>query len=382
MAVSVSATTLPLEGLSLAIFVVAVVCCVLSSITVALRILVRFQDRVIGWDDKFMAFGAVAFIVECGLGAWAAQVGLGRRNADLNEYLMVQSIKYLMIWMLMYIFCLVVVKTSICLTMSRICGPQKVYRWVVHGLLALVVANFITTMVGVLLLCQPVEANWDTSLVLSGKAKCASMSAMIGLSYTSTAVSIATDLAIAVLPGFIIWNTQMPVRTKVSVYVLLGVGSLASVSTIIRTPYIEYYRNPTNDLAYHIGGIPLWSMIETTIGLVTGSLPALRRLITRSKSGSNTKASSAGHKNSGNQPNSLVTFGSLPARGTNFRNTNDIGTLATVHARGDGDWQRLHDSDNSSQDKILPAAGIRKDESFTVSVEMDPMGDNSKARKN
>ena len=130
----------------------------------------------------------------------------------------------------------------------------------------------------------------------------------------------------------------------------------------------------------HVGGIPLWSMIETMIGLVTGSLPALRRLIKRRQAQSQSKSSSAGPRNSGNQPNSLLTFGSMPVRASNFRNPTDMGiSLATVRARSDGDWHRLHDSKNSSQDNILPVDGIRKDETFTIVVENEPSGEHLKS---
>ncbi len=74
----------------------------------------------------------------------------------------------------------------------------------VYTLLGLCVATFFATMIGILCLCCPVEANWNTALVLQGKAVCANMEAMIALSYMSTASLIAKDMACAILPGVIV----------------------------------------------------------------------------------------------------------------------------------------------------------------------------------
>lgn len=164
--------------------------------------------------------------MDVGLGSIGSMHGLGTVNAKLNMIMMMEATKYLMIWMLIYVCGLMLIKASICMTLFRIASTNKTYRLCIIVLLAIIVGNFLTTFVGVLLLCSPVEANWNTTLVAQGKATCASMDAMIGLSYTSTAVSIATDMACAVLPGVILWRTQMAFRTKISVTILLSFGSL------------------------------------------------------------------------------------------------------------------------------------------------------------
>ena len=168
----------------------------------------------------------LVFLTDVGLAITGAWSGLGARDARLNEYLGVQSKKYLMIWMMLYVVSLALIKGSICITMLRIGSVIKVLRISVYALLTLVIISFVSTLVGILCLCRPVNANWNTSLVLEGKATCSSMDVMIGLSYWATSSSIATDLACAILPGIILWNTQMPLKTKLSVSVLLSFGSL------------------------------------------------------------------------------------------------------------------------------------------------------------
>jgi hypothetical protein len=165
-------------------------------------------------------------LVEIVLACLGAYAGLGALDSRLNDYLSIESKKYLMIWMMLYVVSLVLIKGSICMTMLRVGNPIKSLRICVYLLLGLVVGTFLATIIGILCLCRPVEANWNTALVLEGKATCASMDAMIGLSYFSTASSIATDMACAVLPGLIVWNMQLKQTTKIFVCVLLSFGSL------------------------------------------------------------------------------------------------------------------------------------------------------------
>lgn len=177
-------------------------------------------------DTDMLTTLQTVFMIEVVLACLGAYAGLGALDSRLNAYLSIQSKKYLMIWMMLYVGSLVLIKASICMTMLRVGSPIKSLRVCVYLLLTFIIGTFLATIIGILCLCRPVEANWNTGLVLEGKATCTTMDVMIGLSYFSTASSIATDLACAVLPGVIVWNMQMPRKTKIWVCVLLSFGSL------------------------------------------------------------------------------------------------------------------------------------------------------------
>ncbi|KAJ4344379.1 uncharacterized protein N0V89_012119 [Didymosphaeria variabile] len=374
-----------LKGGSLAIFTVSVVGCILSTIVVALRTWARVSSKAFGLDDGLMLGGLAIYIVDVGFASEGARAGLGSRDVDLSPKMQQDSRMWLMIWMLTYICGLAVVKSSICVTMLRIANAMKWFRFAVFALLATTWLTWATTFIGVLLLCRPVAGNWDSSLVLSGEAKCASMDAMIALSYTSTASTIVTDLACAVLPAFLLSRMQMALKSKILVGVLLSFASLASISTMVRTPYIDYYRNPTDNLPFHVGNIVLWSNIETAIGLIAGSLPSLRLLIVRNIKTSKNGNSSGPSLKQNARDRSLVTIGGGGAplsnnggkrgRGT-FKNPTDTGvSVSHVYAHGEGDWERL--SDSSSQTRLKHAAsetkgGIRADFSYEVELSERP----------
>ncbi|KDN64345.1 hypothetical protein CSUB01_05137 [Colletotrichum sublineola] len=358
-----------LEGTGLSLFVVSIVGGILSTIVVSLRTHQRLKSRNFSLDDGLMVFGLFVYIVDVILACVGAKSGLGTRNAHLNMTMMVDSIKYLMIWMLLYIIALCAVKASICFTTLRIATTMPKLRIAVYALLGLTVATFLTTFIGVLLLCRPVEANWNQALIKEGRGECSSVTSMLALSYTSTAATIATDLACAILPAIILWQTQMKLSTKIVVSTILSFGSFASICTMIRTPYIDNYNRPLDDFAYHIANIPLWSNIETAVGLVAGSLPALRQLVTRHNS---TKGASKGTGgSSGLHPSSagLVTIGGSGGMNKS-KARKGMKSKFEVDDGEQGDWTRLDEDTASDKESTVPIRGIRKE--TTYEVELSP----------
>ncbi|PKS05438.1 hypothetical protein jhhlp_008814 [Lomentospora prolificans] len=352
----------PLESTGLSLFVVSIVGGVVSLIVVGLRTTIRLQARNFNLDDGLMLGGLIIYLVDVALACVGALSGLGARNANLNETMMVESIKYLMIWMILYVAALCLVKTSICVTTLRIATTLPKLRIAVYVLLGLTIATFITTFTGILLLCRPVAANWDQSIILEGRGECSPITSMLGLSYTSTASTIITDLACAVLPAIILWHTQMKLSTKIMVATVLSFGSFASISTIIRTPYIDHYNRPLDDLAFHIANIPLWSNVETAVGLIAGSLPALRRYLLDHRSPRATTRGTAGGSRGLHHPGSvgLVTIGGSG------------GMSSKINKAEQGDWTRLDEDTASDKESTVPIRGIRRDLTYEVETSTLP----------
>lgn len=80
----------------------------------------------------------------------------------------------------------------------------------------------------------------------------------------------------------VVVRTMMPVRAKITVCLLIVLGSTASVISVIRIPFIKGIRIVPN-LSYFTNLIPiaLLSVAETGIGIIAISLAALRPLFGR-----------------------------------------------------------------------------------------------------
>ncbi|KAI0381304.1 hypothetical protein F5Y04DRAFT_280837 [Hypomontagnella monticulosa] len=117
-------------------------------------------------------------------------------------------------------------------------------------------------------------------------------------------MTIATDIACAILPAAILWKSQLKLKTKLLVGLLLSFGSLASVCTMIRTPYVKYYVTETQ--LYWMAKAALWSNMEIAIVLIAGSIPVLQKLLVKCFTCQKSVVSP--------NPTGFVTFGNAPTR--------------------------------------------------------------------
>ena len=137
------------------------------------------------------------------------------------------------------IICLV--KLSVALFLLRIGGLRRWLRYSLFATIALLVSSTFATIVIIFVQCIPIAGIWDPIIALT--AKCLPTSALTIVSYCSTgsvskplqpllmltilsAISIFTDFLCAILPWQIIGDLHMSQRTKFSVVLLLGLGSL------------------------------------------------------------------------------------------------------------------------------------------------------------
>lgn len=83
--------------------------------------------------------------------------------------------------------------------------------------------------------CQPVEYVWErydvdqlTSSTSSSTAsgKCNPSVAATAISYIATVMNCAADWMLAILPATVVWRAQLDRRTKISISVILGIGSM------------------------------------------------------------------------------------------------------------------------------------------------------------
>lgn len=154
---------------------------------------------------------------------------------------------------------------------------------------------------------------------------------------------------------------------------------------MIRAPFIQHYWTPLDNLNYWTGYIVLLSNIESAIGCITSSVPALRKLRhSVAHGGSSTPTPLRANHNLHPEHKSLVTFGSLPARNNTpsamrFRNPTDQGVnFSSVHTSRD--WTRLGDADSEStaRDEEIEFGGIRAE--YSYQVELTQLEANSGAR--
>lgn len=160
-------------------------------------------------------------------------------------------------------------KVSICLFLIRLPQSKALKRPLQWTVAFLLFSNTICTTI-LIMQCQPLHAAWDDD------GRCMSTEAMEALVLTQAVISVVSDFAFAALPVFFLWRTQIDFRTKVGLWVLMGLGVLTGFFCLVRT--VINNQSFPEDVTY--GGIVnwVWRLFEVSIGIIAACVPTLRPL--------------------------------------------------------------------------------------------------------
>ncbi|KAK8085781.1 hypothetical protein PG997_007052 [Apiospora hydei] len=370
MAAPEDARSVALVGLPLVVVALTFLFMALGAVAVGIRTYIRLRLKSFGLDDAMVVFAMITFVVVAAFTLHGANMGVGTRDAGLNAWLAVESSKWYLFWILVYLSGMVVLKTSVCTTLLRILPPSMTaFRACVWVL-----------------------------IFVSWAAWC---DVMVAISQTVTVASVLTDTGCALLPGIMLWKTQMAKTSKLEVFALVSIASIASVATIARAPFLSHYADPTNDLTYYEGYMVLFSNVETGIGLFASSLPSIRRaylifIKPEGQDGSSGGGGSGASDSKHHQGNAgIITIGGsgggMPGASgrrsqpkssrsrSRFINPTDLGQ-SEAHIDGGGEWERLGD-DGSDKGILIPHSndkGIRVDQSYAVEMHPVPSRDSDR----
>jgi len=113
------------------------------------------------------------------------------------------------------------IKCSIAVTLLRIASGRMPFVWTLWAIIIATACSVIIFIVGVANICHPITVLWGESTTGSCDLK---LNTDVGLFFS--AIEIATDWSLAILPAVLLWKVQMKVQVKSSVAVMLGLGAL------------------------------------------------------------------------------------------------------------------------------------------------------------
>lgn len=195
--------------------------------------------------------------------------GFGKHQQFLSDHEIRQFRKYTYGEWIQTFATLMWTKVSICLFLIRLPQSKALKRPLQWTVAFLLFSNTICTTI-LIMQCQPLHAAWDDN------GRCMSVSAMEALVLTQAVISVVSDFAFAALPVFFLWHTQIDFRTKVGLWVLMGLGVLTGFFCLVRT--VINNQSFPEDVTY--GGIVnwVWRLFEVSIGIIAACVPTLRPL--------------------------------------------------------------------------------------------------------
>ncbi|RYP06129.1 hypothetical protein DL764_003351 [Monosporascus ibericus] len=344
-------------GVGVSLLHVTIVMLALSWVVFATRTGVRIWIKAFGVDDWLMGAGLVLYSITAALVIVCCFYGAGQYSNALTTPTIMQGTKLFFIAEFFYASSTVPIKCSICATLLRIADARRRFVWTLWGLMVLVAVAAVIFIVTIANICHPISTLWGEATGTCNPTLNSSVS------FFFSAVAIVTDWALAILPGALLWNVQMKGRVKVSVALILGLAAFASCATIVRLRYLTLYDDQA-EFMFGTGAIGLWSVIEEGIGIIAGSMPALRPLLS-SSSRRRTGASGSGQPSAGTAFHSLSNQGdnkNRKRRGDDVKmDTFDSTTLSeAAHNRNKS---QTSDTDGDSQKHIL------KETQVTVTAE-------------
>ncbi|KAH8880600.1 integral membrane protein, partial [Thozetella sp. PMI_491] len=248
----------------------SVVFTVLSAIIVGLRCFCRFfLIRNHGVDD-YMMIGAmvltIGYLIDIfvgrnnHMGFPATMLTLDNMTAIIKATLAIQVSYYTII------FC---IKTSILFTYLRF-ALSRTFRLLCIGTIVVHTVFFLICFVVTLAQCNPLPKMWDLTGTMEGH--CINTTVFF---YFTSSFNIVTDVWILLLPIKTLRSINRPNREKVALFIIFGVGTFATIASIVRLHTIYTYTEAVDPFQDSLL-VNIWSMIEVNVAIICASVPALK----------------------------------------------------------------------------------------------------------
>ncbi|KAG9658321.1 hypothetical protein KCU95_g643, partial [Aureobasidium melanogenum] len=273
---------LTLKHTLLPMFQVSVAFLVLAWIAVSLRVYVRASVlRSFHWDDWLILLTLCVFTACCSCliaienieRSGAARTALAD-GLEAQFGLIDKIFGLIMGFMSLYIVTTVVLKLALAIFFLRII-PEN-FSWQRKSIY---IATGIYTTYGIVFTFIVIFqcGNPTSFFIQEARKACMSDTILQPLYYTAGGMNALTDWLFSLLPATVIWSAAIPRSMKISAGCLLGLGSLASIASLIRLAYIPGIEASPTFLEHSVN-IASWSIVEPGLGIVAASLATLRPL--------------------------------------------------------------------------------------------------------
>ena len=99
--------------------------------------------------------------------------------------------------------------------------PNRDFRYIVYGVMALTISYWGGTIVPILLLCSPRAYLWDSSSNVN--RTCLNVSAVC---LTASVINLILDVVVLGLPMPLLWTLQMPLSKRIAIMGVFGMGAV------------------------------------------------------------------------------------------------------------------------------------------------------------
>ncbi|CAF3592462.1 unnamed protein product [Fusarium graminearum] len=189
----------------------------------------------------------------------------------------------------MYAITLTLTKLSILAFFLRI-FPDHNFRRMVHGTVAFIIVMSATFLVLFMLQSVSMKVSWEGWKEKNPKGVLLSTNA---IATSHGAINVALDVWMLILPMTQLWKIGIKPKKKIGIMSMFGAGALC-VTPFVSAAKASIVNIPVADTVDTV----IWSMVETSIGMIVACMPGARQfvrdILSRVRRGKSTGANDKG----------------------------------------------------------------------------------------
>ncbi|KAI0387006.1 hypothetical protein F5Y04DRAFT_275461 [Hypomontagnella monticulosa] len=251
-------------SLQTSLMTVFVITFVFATGFLALRLYTAFAIvKKLDWDIFFIvaAWGtSLAFFVGMII---AMPAGFGRHLWDVTPTQLLGYYNVLLLLAITYIWPPTLTKLAMLVLYLRI-NPSRPFHICVYIVGLLIIAYTVVFTVLFAAPCNPLSV---------GSGVC-----LNNIAISQAVLNILSDVALIILPIPMIYRLNMPLRQKIIIGILMGLGSAVIIASIARVAYVRaMIGNP--DVTWTQASAAVLSSVELNIGIVCNSMARLKPFV-------------------------------------------------------------------------------------------------------
>ncbi|PVH78405.1 hypothetical protein DL98DRAFT_573151 [Cadophora sp. DSE1049] len=244
---------------------------VITNTAIGLRLYTRIKlARGIGSDDYLIiAASLVLGYVQISGTIEVIAFGLGKHTFNVDPRFHLPNLYLYWSDEMAYQITITLIKGSILCFYLRL-FPGTRFRAACFAMISITVSTGLGFLGVTIFQCKPIRGVFDKSI----PSTCLDVNA---LTYASSAMSIAIDFTVLLMPVPQLLKLRVPKRQRNSVLLLFSFGLLASIISVVRLPFIIQYGKTTDPLFDNIGP-GIWTVSEMASAIIAACLPTLKPL--------------------------------------------------------------------------------------------------------
>ncbi|KAK6369787.1 hypothetical protein LTS17_009237 [Exophiala oligosperma] len=261
------------RGVSVSI--VNVILIIFTGIVVISRAITRLTITRLTALDDLAIFAALAFsIIQCIFVQISRNHGLGKHRDKLSSHQFFEYSRFNYAGQLLTIFTLICAKLAVSRLILTI-RPKQPVRLATYATEGIAILWAVTSIFALAFQCD-VPNPW-----IQGPGRCVNLK---GLYYYVGIFNLLTDLALVILPVFVVSGLQLKMSKKLFVFSLFATR-IITVGVIIAelatlNPYLDAVKSQNGDQTFEIAIPTLLNQIMIFASVVTACVPSLRRVVT------------------------------------------------------------------------------------------------------